>query len=247
MKAAGKGAYDAVIVIGPSHRAYFKGAAIMGRGGYRTPLGTVDIDEDLAAAILKADGPVAENVQIHGAEHSLEVQVPFLQTVFGEFRLVPIVMGSQERDVCEKLAAAMLKGIEASGRRTLIVGSTDLSHYHSYAEAVKLDRIVVDLLGDFDIGGLEEEFEKETCEACGRGPIMVTMMLSKALARRGAGFSSMRIPEMRRATGEAWSVTSPRSSIKTGGPGNESREPVGRGERDPQETRQGGNRGSPFR
>jgi AmmeMemoRadiSam system protein B len=181
MKALGRAAYDTVILIGPSHRAHFQGAAMMKSGKYRTPLGTVDIDEDLAEAILKEGNLVSENHGAHGPEHSLEVQLPFLQTVLGSFKLVPIVMGSQETDVCAALAGMIRGGVKALGQRVLIVGSTDLSHYYPYAQAIKLDKVVVDRLDAFDIRGLIDDFEAENCEACGRGPIVVTMMLSKAL------------------------------------------------------------------
>ena len=181
MKALIGAAYDTVIVIGPSHRAYFQGAAIMKSGKYRTPLGTVDIDEDLAEAIMKEGGLVSLDHGAHGPEHSLEVQLPFLQTVLGSFRLAPIVMGSQETDVCEALAGMIGRAVKAVGRRVLIVGSTDLSHYYPYAKAIKLDKVVVDRLDAFDIRGLIADFEAERCEACGRGPIIVTMLLSRTL------------------------------------------------------------------
>ncbi len=181
MRAISGRAYDTVVVIGPSHRAYFKGAAIMSKGGYRTPLGMTDIDEDLAAAIMREGGPASENVGVHGAEHSLEVQIPFLQTVLKGFKIVPIVMGSQETNTCEDLAGIVSRGIKALGRRVLVVGSTDLSHYYSYAHAVKLDKHIVDRLEAFDIKGMVDDFDAEISEACGRGPMIVTMMVSKAL------------------------------------------------------------------
>jgi AmmeMemoRadiSam system protein B len=181
MKALRRADYDTVILIGPSHRAYFQGAAIMKSGKYRTPLGTVDIDEEAAEAILKEGSLVSQDRGAHGPEHSLEVQLPFLQAVLGDFKLAPIVMGSQETDECAALAGIIGRGVKALGRRVLIVGSTDLSHYYPYAQAVKLDKIVVDRLDAFDIRGLIADFEAEHCEACGRGPILVTMMLSREL------------------------------------------------------------------
>ena len=181
MRAISGRIYDTVVIIGPSHRAYFEGAAIMSKGGYRTPLGMVDIDEGLAAAIVKEGVVVSENVGVHGAEHSLEVQIPFLQTVLSGFKIVPIIMGSQETDTCEKLAGNVYRGIKALGRRVLIVGSTDLSHYYGYDHAVTLDKHIVDRLEAFDIKGMADDFDAEISEACGRGPMIVTMMISKVL------------------------------------------------------------------
>jgi len=179
MKALAKRSYDTVIVIGPSHRAYFEGAALMDSGGYKTPLGTVDIDEELARAIMQESRLVFSNAAVHGPEHSLEVQVPFLQAVLKDFRLVPIVMGSQEGSFYEPLARAIHEGATKQGRRVLVVGSTDLSHYHPYREAMRLDKFVTDRLEKFDIQGMVEDFNGEMCEACGRGPIIVTMMVSR--------------------------------------------------------------------
>jgi MEMO1 family protein len=181
MKAISRGSYDTVIVIGPSHRAYFEGAAIMDRGSYLTPLGAVNIDEELSRAIMEESRLVFSNAGVHGPEHSLEVQIPFLQTVLSGFKLVPMVMGSQEGDICESLANAIYEGIKRRGKHVLVVGSTDLSHYHSYAEAKKLDKLVVNRLKKFDVQGMLEDFNGEMCEACGRGPIIVTMMLSGLL------------------------------------------------------------------
>ena len=181
MKAVSKRSYDTVVVIGPSHRTYFEGAALMDTGKYRTPLGVVDIDEDLARAIMEESKLVFPNAGIHGPEHSLEVQVPFLQTVLTGFKLVPIVMGSQEGNMCESLSRAVYEAIRRVGKHVLIVGSTDLSHYHSYNEAMKLDKVVTDRLERFDIRGMMEDFNGEICEACGKGPIIVTMLLSRML------------------------------------------------------------------
>jgi MEMO1 family protein len=181
MKAVSKSTYDTVIVIGPSHRAYFEKAAVMTGGSYRTPLGAVDIDEDLATAIVKEGGSVSSNAEHHGQEHSLEVQIPFLQTVFGSFKLVPIVMGSQETDKCEALAGTIVRAVADQGKRVLIVGSTDLSHYYPYDHAIRLDKVIVDRLERFDARGLADDLDVELCEACGRGPMIVTMMAARAL------------------------------------------------------------------
>ncbi|MDR2018253.1 MAG: AmmeMemoRadiSam system protein B [Syntrophobacterales bacterium] len=190
MKAVSMGSYDTVIVMGSSHREYFEGAAIMDAGRYRTPLGSVDIDEELARAIMDENKLVFSDAEIHGPEHSLEVQIPFLQTVLSGFKLVPMVIGSHEGDICASLARAIYEGIRREGRRRhiLLVGSTDLSHYHSYADAMRLDKLVVDRLETFDIQGMMEDFNNEICEACGKGPIIVTMMLSRLL---GAGTSKV--------------------------------------------------------
>ena len=112
MKAIRSAAYDKVILVGPSHRAYFRGAAIMEPRKLQNAAREDRYRRGPRGAIMNEDGVVFENAGAHGPEHSLEVQLPFLQTVLGAFKLVPIVMGSQEADVCEGLAGAIGRGVE---------------------------------------------------------------------------------------------------------------------------------------
>jgi len=171
--------YDAVIVIAPSHRAYFEGVAIQNKGGYKTPLGIVEIDEDIAEGILKQSGKVNVNLKAHTGEHSLEVQLPFLQVVLSSFKLVPLVMGMQDLSICEELSGCLYEVIKKSGKHCLIVGSSDLSHYHPYDKAVNLDNIIVKHLEKFDIKGLAEDFNRNKCEACGFGTMITAMKVSE--------------------------------------------------------------------
>jgi len=173
--------YDTVIVIAPSHRVYFEGAALLKEGGYGTPLGVVPVDEDMAARILKMQGAVTVDTRVHQGEHSLEVQLPFLQSVLKDFSLVPIIMGAQDFGACTGLAASISEAIAGSSKRVLVVGSTDLSHYYAYNHAVALDRVVVDHLEGFDIEGLGRDLGSEKTEACGAGPMITTMMLCRGM------------------------------------------------------------------
>jgi len=176
-----KKSYDSVILIGPGHRAYFNGAALWDKGSFRTPLGNVDIDEDIVVEMIKTGGIMKTSLDTHKGEHSLEVQIPFLQIVLDRFKIVPIVMGIQTIDACRELVQIMSTILQTSKKRLLVVGSTDLSHYYSYTEAKKLDGYVVKCLDMFDIPGMIDLFETGKAEACGAGPIIVTMMLSEIL------------------------------------------------------------------
>lgn len=180
-KAISEMKYDTVIIISPSHRKYFDGAAIMERGGYETPLGTVMIDDDVAADILKGDDIVRVDIDAHTGEHSLEVQIPFLQVVLRDFRIVPIIMGTQDRSVCERLARVIYNALKNKKRKVLVVGSTDLSHYYPYGIAKELDSVIVGHLNRYDIEGLIADLRRERCEACGSGPLITTMMVSRML------------------------------------------------------------------
>lgn len=171
--------FDSVIVIGPSHRSLFRGASVYTSGGYETPLGIVPVDSGLAERIVHNGGNINYFPQAHQQEHSIEIQLPFLQVVLGSFSFVPIVMGDQDRGACEELAGAIVKA--AKGKKILVVGSSDLSHFHSYDRAVKLDSRVVDLVQKMDADGLLRELENGSCEACGGGPMVVTMLVAKKL------------------------------------------------------------------
>lgn len=176
--------YDAVIVIGPSHRYPFRGVSIYEDGAYETPLGVVPIDKDLAAKILEKSKRISPVLIAHQQEHSLEIQIPFLQVALGNFSFVPLVMGDQDEATCEDLAAAIIGA--AGDRQVLIVGSSDLSHFHSYNKAVAMDGIVLDHIRKMDAQSLLRDLSQDLCEACGGGPAAVTMIASRRLGADGA-------------------------------------------------------------
>jgi AmmeMemoRadiSam system protein B len=171
--------FDAVLVLGPSHRTFFHGVSIYDRGGYETPLGILPVDVTLANDIMAQSEIISYMPAAHSQEHSIEIQLPFLQVVLGKFGFVPIVMGEQDRETCENLAEGIVNAI--NGRNILIVGSSDLSHFHSYEKAVKLDSVVLKRIEKMDGRGLLEDLEKNLCEACGGGPAAVAMMVSEKL------------------------------------------------------------------
>jgi AmmeMemoRadiSam system protein B/AmmeMemoRadiSam system protein A len=175
--------YDAVVVMGPSHRVAFHGASVYASGGYETPLGIVPVDEELAGTILKGDPVLNSDRKPHAAEHSVEIQLPFLQVVLGSFAFVPIVMGTQDYRTCEAVAEAIFRA--ARGKNVLVVGSSDLSHFHSYEQAMRLDQTIVERVQKRDHRGLSRELEDGTCEACGGGPIVAAMLYAEKAGARG--------------------------------------------------------------
>jgi len=180
-KMIAKRPHDTIILIGPSHRVYFDGVALWDRGSFETPLGRIDIDEEVAAKMVNVGGVIKANMDIHKEEHSLEVQLPFLQSVLDDFKIIPLVMGIQTTSACRKLAQSLFHVLQNSTKKFLIVCSTDLSHYYPDTKAKKLDSIIVGHLDAFNIPGMIEDIETGRTEACGAGPIIVTMMLSEAL------------------------------------------------------------------
>lgn len=168
---------DTVVLVGPSHRYYLDGYGITAVEAYETPLGQVPLDADLIAALAGELGMLM--LLSRDEEHSLEIQLPFLQRVLGDFRLVPIMMGDQSWEACQELGQAL--GRVLKGRSALLVASTDLSHYHDYGRAVALDRLVLERVAAFDPKGLVDLLQRGRAEACGGGPLAAAMLAAKAL------------------------------------------------------------------
>lgn len=171
--------FDAVVVIGPSHQEYFQGCSVYPGESYRTPLGVVPIHKEIRSALAQEEKRIFLSVAGHRGEHSVEVQLPFLQRVLGEFAFVPIVMGDQTLELCENLAEAIASSV--GNRTVLLVASSDLSHYHPYEEATSLDRRVIDLVEEYDPLKLMDNLEHRSLEACGGGPIVSVMLATKKL------------------------------------------------------------------
>jgi AmmeMemoRadiSam system protein B len=122
-----------IVLIGPSHRVYLRGMAVPAASSFATPLGVVTIDKTLKASLLQR-GAVIESDTPHAQEHSLEVQLPFLQLLFDDFTLLPLVLGS----VAPEDVAAALAHVWGDAA-TLVLVSSDLSHYHAYMQAQRID------------------------------------------------------------------------------------------------------------
>ncbi len=182
--------YDAVVLVGPSHYVGFDGVSVWERGGFETPLGIVPVAEEYAAAIQAASPIVRAYPAAHLREHSLEMQLPFLQTVLPGTPIVPLVMGYQTRETIVALADALACALR--DKPVLLVASTDLSHYFPAAQAEALDGRVIDYVKRFDVEGLLAEFEqypegeRGRFVACGGGPAIAVMQAARALGARAA-------------------------------------------------------------
>ncbi|MFN0150757.1 MAG: AmmeMemoRadiSam system protein B [bacterium] len=184
-----RGAFPRVVVIAPSHRIPHHGSSIYERGGYRTPLGLIAVDEEFASMLLsKGGGAIVADPELHRNEHSLEVQLPFLQEALGEFRLTPIIVGNQGIAHVRRLSNAIAETVTALGamRETLIVASTDLSHYYSDERAREMDGVVMADVEAFDVEALRRHIDAGECEACGAGPLLATLQTAASLGARTA-------------------------------------------------------------
>jgi len=172
--------FDDVVVIAPSHQWPFQGASVYHRGGFRTPLGVVPIDGGLCDEIMALDRRFQFIPEAHLKEHSLEVQLPFLQVVLKGYKLVPIVMmGGADYEICQLLGKAIAESL--GKRNALIVASSDLTHSDNYQQVVEQDELLARHIERFDITGLTEDLREERCQACGEGPILAAMFAAKTL------------------------------------------------------------------
>ena len=158
-----------VVLLGPCHRVAVRGLALPAAAEFQTPLGRIEVDQDAANTIRRLP-QVTVNAATHAYEHSLEVQLPFLQQVLGRFKLVPLVVG----DATVAEVAEVLDRLWG-GAETLIVISSDLSHYHPYKEAQAIDRDTVRAILDFRL-------EIDPLQACGAVPVTGFLRAAKARA-----------------------------------------------------------------
>ncbi len=179
-----------VVVIAPSHYVAFDFTSIYDGDAYSTPLGNVPVDKAFARELVKMSPTMRLSGQGHdataaGGEHAIEVELPWLQTVLGNFELVPIVMGDQsyERSRALGVALAKLIGRDEKDGATLVLASSDLSHYHAYDDAVAMDHKTLNALKAWDYFSMSRNFQTRVWEACGGAPILAAMIYAE---RRGA-------------------------------------------------------------
>jgi AmmeMemoRadiSam system protein B/AmmeMemoRadiSam system protein A len=168
--------YDTVIIIGPSHHFGFRGCSIYPKGGYETPLGVAEIDEALASEISEASGfkfiPKA-----HADEHSVEMQVPFVQKVLPEAKIVPIVMGAPSKKTVSSLAEAFAKTLNK--KNALIIASTDLSHFFTKNKANTVDSETRSLIESMDTDTILKKMGRQENIMCGGGPVAAVLLYAK--------------------------------------------------------------------
>lgn len=177
-------AYDTVVLLGPSHRDNFAPIAVSNTKYYWTPLGAVELDAEFINALARKVS-IQRVGQDH--EHSLEIQLPFLQRALGTFKLVPImlglpfyIVGESARRICEQLANALAD--LARGQRVLLVASSDLSHLDDYTAVKTFDARTEELIAAFDVDGLSRYFWQDgECRACGDAPIVTALLAARAL------------------------------------------------------------------
>jgi len=167
---------SAYIILGPNHFGRGAPLAFMGAGSWSTPLGQVPLNSDLAQVVRRGCQPLTEDVIAHAQEHSLEVQVPFLQRRGSAFTLLPIAVGVSDYETLETLGHAVARAVESAGEPALVVASSDLNHYEPDDVTRLKDRKAIDRILNLDPRGLYEAVFRERISMCGFGPTVAMLV-----------------------------------------------------------------------
>ena len=185
--------YEAVVLIGQNHYlAEFEGVDVYAQGAFRTPLGDVPVDEELARAILAAQPAFSDRPLWQAQEHALEVQLPFLQRVLPGTPIVPILIGRPTPRNLEQLEEALVQALR--GHDVLLIASSDLSHYPSYADAIQVDQAVLEAIVSLEPERLRETLARQMARGipnlltpcCSEGAVLVVLEVSRRLGANRA-------------------------------------------------------------
>ncbi len=164
--------FETVIILSPSHHEYFEGSSIYSGDAYKTPLGNVNINKAVAQYIVDNTQTIFFGEEGHREEHALEVQLPFLQVISEYFDIVPIVIGDQSVEYLNELSNVLSEIIDD---KTIIIASSDLSHFYSKSKASELDNKIVNRINNFEYPELYNDLVSQKSYACGGGGIVALM------------------------------------------------------------------------
>lgn len=175
------------VIAGPNHSGMGSLVATTIEQVWSTPLGEVEVDTELAKAIARSSRYLDIDDTPHEGEHSIEVQIPFLQHLFGgSFKIVPIALALQTPDVARDLARAIAKASQELGRDLVFIASTDWTHYEPHERAVEKDLEALDHVKRLDLEGFHRYLVERNLTACGPGPTMIFIELARIWGYRGA-------------------------------------------------------------
>lgn len=170
-----------VILIGPNHTGAGKRVSVMASGVWETPLGAVRVDDDLAGRLIESTPLASPDTAAHLMEHSLEVQLPFLQSLNKNVSIVPITVMSASYKDCVEIGGAVARAITASKKDVLIVVSSDMNHYEPDKRTREKDRLAIDKALDLDARGLLDVTASKNITMCGRIPAAIGIIAAKEL------------------------------------------------------------------
>jgi len=176
---------DVIVIFGPNHTGHGSALSIMNDGAWRTPLGDVEIDTETADKILQSSSIVDVDDRAHVYEHSIELQLPFLQYLYGSgFKFVPICFMMQDLESSREVGKAVASALK--GKNGLVIASSDLTHYEPQERAEKKDRMAIDAALELDEERYYNTVESYGISTCGYGPVIAAITAAKELGAKKA-------------------------------------------------------------
>jgi len=174
------------VILCPNHTGKGAPLAILSEGEWKTPLGNIRVDNELASVLKQELKLLTEDSAAHRSEHAIEVHLPFLQTLVPDFSLVPIAVGTGQYEVLAALGIAIARAIEKIAPETLIIASSDMNHYESDGVTRVKDAKAIDQVLALDPRGLYEVVQREHISMCGYGPAVAMITAAKRLGATSA-------------------------------------------------------------
>jgi AmmeMemoRadiSam system protein B len=182
---ASDGRPDIFVIFGPNHTGYGSGLALSNEGFWRTPLGDVEIDRETASQIIHESRIIDIDDSAHTYEHSIEVQLPFLQYLYGsQFKIVPICFQMQDLTSSREVGQAVAKVL--TDKNAVIIASSDMTHYEPQESAERKDRKVLEAVEAMDEARFQSVIDSYSVSACGHGPIVALITAAKIMGGREA-------------------------------------------------------------
>jgi len=184
-KLALDGKPDVAVIFGPNHMGYGSALAVMNEGFWRTPLGDVEVNGEIANQIVHESRIIDVDDSAHRFEHSIEVQLPFLQYLYGsEFKIVPICFLMQDLPSAREVGESVAKVL--AGKNAVVIASSDMTHYEPQERAAKKDRLALEAVEAMDETKFYSTVEAQRISACGYGPIAALITAAKILGAKEA-------------------------------------------------------------
>ncbi len=175
---------ETAVIIGPSHTGSGHPQSIITEGTWKTPLGDVEIDSELAKKILSSSEYMAEDSRAHNYEHSIEVQLPFLQYFKPDIKLVPIVLGYAHGEVYREVGSAIAKAVKETGRETLIIASSDMNHYEEQKTTQGKDNEAIEAMLDMNENELMKRVREFNITMCGFAAAVSLIVAARELGAK---------------------------------------------------------------
>ncbi len=177
---------DTFIIMGPTHSGMGKPFSVMVEGTWKTPLGEVEVDEELARKVVSLSGQLEEDYEAHQEEHAVEVQIPFLQYFKPDVRIVPIILAGATLDIYKEIGRDIAAAIKGLKREAVIMASGDMTHYESHESAKEKDMKAVEAMLALDEDELTRRYQNLSISMCAYGPVACLITAAKELGATGA-------------------------------------------------------------